>query len=95
MRHRPHKAQDYVEAATRTIGPITVARFIRRTVLDPAAAHDAMLMGPAARHITPSALDAATGPMAVTFDVDVLVACKAPSASPQKNRDLRPLPPSR
>jgi 23S rRNA (guanine745-N1)-methyltransferase len=92
MRHRRHKAQGYVEAATRTIGPVTVARFIRRTVLDPAAARDAVLMGPATRHITPSALDAATGPMAGHVRCRRTGGVQSPSASPKKSRSTPPSP---
>jgi hypothetical protein len=43
------------------IGPPTVVRLVGRTFLDPAAVRDAVLMVPAARHITLLALDATTG----------------------------------
>ena len=58
-----------------------ITRLVGRTLLDRAAVRDAVLMVPAARHITPLALDATTEPMAVTFDVSVLLACKAGSST--------------
>ena len=66
------------------IGPPTVVRLVGRTFLDPAAVRDVVLMVPAARHITPLALDATTEPMAVTFDVSVLLACKTGSSASRK-----------
>ena len=77
MHHHQYKAARYAKAVSRTIGPPTVTRLVRRTVLDPAAVCHVVLMGPAARHIAPPALDAATGPTAVTFDIDVLFARRA------------------
>ncbi|HJU19605.1 MAG TPA: hypothetical protein VJ770_24390, partial [Stellaceae bacterium] len=77
MGQRDDKARHYAETANRLIGPPTVRRLVRRAVLDPAAVRDAVLMGPNARHIAPSALDAETGPVAVTFDIEVLFACKS------------------
>ena len=85
MRHHQHKARSYAEAVSRMIGPPTVIRLVRRTLLDPAAVRDAVLMGPDARHIAPSVLDAEEGPIAVTFDIDVLFACKR-EAAPAENR---------
>ena len=80
------------------IGPSTTVQLARRTFLDPAAMRDAVLMGPDARHIAPSVLDDETAPIAVTFDIDVLFACKR-GAGPAENRargrkgGLRPLAP--
>lgn len=74
----------YAGAVSRMIGRPTVVRLVGHTFLDPAAVRDAVLMVPAARHITPLALDATTEPMAVTFDVSVLLACKAGSSAGRK-----------
>jgi 23S rRNA (guanine745-N1)-methyltransferase len=82
------KARHYAEAANRLIGPPTVTRLVRRTVLDPTAIRDAVLMGPNARHIAPSALNIPTGPIAVTCDLDALFACKR-KTTPAKNRAHR------
>ncbi len=62
MRHHKNKAERYAEAVSRMIGPPTVLRLVRRTLLDPAAVRDVVLMGPDARHIAPPALDAKMGP---------------------------------
>ena len=85
MRHHKDKAERYAGAVSRMIGPPTVVRLVGRTFLDRAAVRDAVLMVPAARHITPLALDATTEPMAVTFDVSVLLACKAGSTAPAES----------
>jgi 23S rRNA (guanine745-N1)-methyltransferase len=76
MRRHDPAAQRYTEAAKRFIGPPTIHRLRRQTVLDDAAIRSAILMGPNARHITASALDAELGPLAVTFDVIVSFARK-------------------
>jgi 23S rRNA (guanine745-N1)-methyltransferase len=76
MRRHESAAQRYTEAAGRLIGPPTLHRLRRRTVLDNAAVRSAILMGPNARHIAASALDAELGPLAVTFDVIVSFARK-------------------
>jgi hypothetical protein len=76
MRQHASAAQRYSEAAGRLIGPPTLHRLRRRTVLDSAAVRSAILMGPNARHIAASAFDAELGPLAVTFDIIVLFACK-------------------
>jgi 23S rRNA (guanine745-N1)-methyltransferase len=83
MRHKD-KAERYAGAVSRMIGPPTAVRLVGRMFLDPAAVRDAVLMVPAARHTTPLALDATTEPMAVTFDVSVLLACKAGSSAGKK-----------
>src|SRR6202035_3428620 len=83
MRHHKDKGERYAGAVSRMIGPPTVVRLVGRTSLDPAV-RDVVLMVRAARHITPLALDATTEPMAVTFDVSVLLACKAGSSAGRK-----------
>jgi hypothetical protein len=76
MRQQGDKTQRYAEAMLRTLRPPTIARLFHRTILDAAAVGDVVLMGPNARHITPSAIDIETGFLAVTFDAAVLLACK-------------------
>jgi hypothetical protein len=49
---------------------------MRRTSLDRESVRHAVLMGPNARHIAPSALDVETGAMDVTIDIAVLFARK-------------------
>jgi 23S rRNA (guanine745-N1)-methyltransferase len=73
--HEP-ATRRYIEAAGRLIGQPIIRRLHRRTVLDGAAIRSAILMGPNARRITASALDAEPRPVAVTFDVNVLFARK-------------------
>jgi hypothetical protein len=76
---RPHqdKTRRYSEAARRFIGPTSVTRLLGHAVLDVATIRSAILMGPNARHTTRSTFDAAQGPLAVTFDIIALFACKA------------------
>jgi 23S rRNA (guanine745-N1)-methyltransferase len=85
MRHHEHKARRSAEAAGRMIGPSTTVQLVRRTLLDPATVRDAVLMGPMPANIAPSMLDAETAPITVTFDIDVLFACKRRTA-PAQNR---------
>jgi SAM-dependent methyltransferase len=66
----------YTEMARRFIGPCTFARLRRHAVLDGAAIRTAVLMGPNARHISPSLLGPSPGPLAVTIDIILLFACK-------------------
>jgi 23S rRNA (guanine745-N1)-methyltransferase len=75
---RPHqdKTRRYSEAARRFIGPTSMTRLFSHTVLDRATIRSAILMGPNARHTTPSTFDAAQGPLPVTFDIIALFACK-------------------
>ena len=80
MRHHQGKGRRYVAAARRYIGPPTVARLTRHAVLEGDGIRDALLMGPNARRINPSTLDAATGPLTVTFDLVVLLS-RGPSAT--------------
>jgi SAM-dependent methyltransferase len=66
----------YAEMARRFIGPCTFARLRRHVVLDGAAIRSAVLMGPNARHISPSMLGPSPEPLAVTLDVTLLFARK-------------------
>lgn len=83
------KAKHYAEAATRTIGPPAVTQIVRRTVLGADAVQDAVLMGPNARHPGLAALVAKTEPVAVTFDVILLLARKRGRAPPQNSAHRR------
>ena len=74
--HEP-AARRYSEAARRWIGQPTIYRLRTRMVLDGAAIRSAIMMGPNARHVPASALDAELEPVAVTFDVIVLFARKS------------------
>jgi len=56
------------------IGPPTIVRHHREVVLDGAAVRAAIMMGPNAHHIAPSMLAVEIGPMAVTFDIAILLA---------------------
>lgn len=70
------KASRYAEAVSRTIGPAAVTRTVRHTTLAPAAVRDIVLMGPNARHHALTPPQAEAGPIAVTFDIAVLLAGK-------------------
>jgi 23S rRNA (guanine745-N1)-methyltransferase len=84
--HR-EKARRYREAASRTIGPAAVTRIIRHATLAPDAVRDIVLMGPNARHPGPAPLQAEAEPIAVTFDIAVLLARKrAPSPTQNPSR---------
>ena len=72
-RYEPAGAR-YAEAAKRFIGPPTIYRLRRKTVLDDTAIRSAILMGPNARHIITLALDSESGPTTVTFDLMMLFA---------------------
>jgi 23S rRNA (guanine745-N1)-methyltransferase len=72
-RHEPAGAR-YAEAAKRFIGPPTIHRLHRRTVLDGATIRSAILMGPNGRHINVLALAAKPGSIPVTFDFVMLFA---------------------
>jgi 23S rRNA (guanine745-N1)-methyltransferase len=80
MRQHKGKGRRYIDAARRYIGPPTISRVIRHTVLEGEGIRDALLMGPNARRINRSTLEAATGPLPVTFDLFVLLVRK-PSSS--------------
>jgi 23S rRNA (guanine745-N1)-methyltransferase len=76
MRQHLEAAQRYTEMARRSIGEPSTKRLRSRSVLDANAVRAVILMGPNARHIDPSTLDAGLGPLAVTFDINVLFARK-------------------
>jgi 23S rRNA (guanine745-N1)-methyltransferase len=81
------KARRYREAASRTVGTTTVTRVVRRTTLAPDALRDIVLMGPNARHPAMTPLYAEAEPIAVTFDIAVLLARKrAPSPTQNPSR---------
>jgi hypothetical protein len=62
--------------AQRFIGRTYAGRLRDRMVLDSAMVRSAVLMGPNARHVDPSILDVDAGPLAVTFDINLLFAEK-------------------
>jgi hypothetical protein len=76
IRHHQHKDRHYGEAAEKSIGPCTVARIVRRTVMDGATIRHAVLMGPNARHLSQVLLHRIAEPQAVTVDLTILFACK-------------------
>jgi 23S rRNA (guanine745-N1)-methyltransferase len=76
MRQHEGKGSRYVDAARRYIGPSTISRLIRPTVIEGEAIRNALLMGPNARHINRLTLDAATDPLSITFDIFILMARK-------------------
>jgi hypothetical protein len=71
---RSQKEKRYSEAVTRTIGTAAVTRILRRTVLAPDAMRDIVLMGPNARHPAGATVPTEAEPVAVTFDIAVLLA---------------------
>ena len=77
LRQDEEKPARYADMATRFIGPLSVARLRRRTVLDPVTVRALILMGPNARHIDLSVLDHSPDLLAVTFDISVLFARKS------------------
>jgi 23S rRNA (guanine745-N1)-methyltransferase len=94
LRHRYHllgqhreKRRRYREATSRTIGPAAVTRIVRHATLAPDAVRDIVLMGPNARHPALAPLHAEAEPIAVTFDIAVLLARKrAPSPTQNPSR---------
>jgi 23S rRNA (guanine745-N1)-methyltransferase len=80
---RQHKGKDrrYVDAALQYIGPPTISRLVRNTVIEGEGIHNALLMGPNARRINRSTLASATGSLPVTFDIFVLLARKRGSSA--------------
>jgi 23S rRNA (guanine745-N1)-methyltransferase len=82
---RGDKARHYSEAASRTIGPASVTRIVRRTLLAPGAVRDLVLMGPKARDPARSTLPAEAEPIGVTFDIAVLLARKRAEAPAQNS----------
>ena len=65
------------ESVSRTIGPAAVTRIVRRMLVAPDAVRDIVLMGPNARHPGGLTLPAEAGPIAVTYDIGVLLARRA------------------
>ena len=85
--HR-EKTSRYCEAVSGTIGPAAVMRIVRRATLAPNVMRDIVLMGPNARH-RGLTLPTEAEPIAVTFDIAVLLARKRARArrknsSPQR-----------
>jgi 23S rRNA (guanine745-N1)-methyltransferase len=76
MRQYPEATQRYSEMARRFIGKPSDKRLRNRSSLDPMAVRAAVLMGPNSNHVDPSTLDIEAGPLAVTFDINVLFARK-------------------
>jgi len=76
MRQHQGKGRHYADAVCRYIGPPTIAQLTCYTVLKGDGIRDALLMGPNARHLNQSTLEAANGPLPVTFDIVVLLARK-------------------
>ena len=72
LRQHEESPRRYADMATRLVGPTSITRLRRRTVLDPATARALILMGPNARHFDLSILDFGPEPLAVTFDINVL-----------------------
>jgi 23S rRNA (guanine745-N1)-methyltransferase len=76
LRQREENPGRYIEMAIRFVGPPSVTRLHRRTVLDPAMVRAVILMGPNARHVDSSTFNVGPDPLAVTFDINVLFARK-------------------
>ena len=76
LQQQAGKTGRYVQAAQRRIGPSTAVRLVQRISLDRAGVRHAVLMGPNARHIAASALDADAAAMDVTIDIAMLFARK-------------------
>ena len=74
LNHQARKSERIIAATDRLIGPPTIVRHHREVVLDGAAVRAAIMMGPNAHHIAPSMLAVEIGPMAVTFDIAILLA---------------------
>jgi len=79
-RHEP-TGHRYTEAVKRFTGTPTIHRLRSQILLDDAAIRSAILMGPNARRISASVLDAELGPIAVTFDFIMLFARKSEGRS--------------
>jgi 23S rRNA (guanine745-N1)-methyltransferase len=76
LTHHARKSERIIAETNRWIGPSTIVRHRREVTLDAVAARAAIMMGPNAHHIAPSMLAAEFGPMAVTFDIAILLARK-------------------
>jgi 23S rRNA (guanine745-N1)-methyltransferase len=81
LRQREENARRYGEMARRVVGRTCAVALRSRVVLDRAAIRSAVLMGPNAYHVDPSILDVEPGPIAVTFDINLLFAQK-PESNP-------------
>jgi 23S rRNA (guanine745-N1)-methyltransferase len=67
-------SERYADMTARFIGPSCSTRLHHRAALDPAIVRAVILMGPNARHVDPSILDVGREPVAVTFDINLLLA---------------------
>jgi 23S rRNA (guanine745-N1)-methyltransferase len=76
LRRHDDAPRRYSEMVGRFIGSPTIVRLLSRTVLDATTIRAAILMGPNARHIAASTLEAVRKPLAMTFDITVLFARK-------------------
>ena len=74
LNHHARKSERIVAEANHWIGAPTIVRHRREVILDGVAVRAAIMMGPNAHHIAPSMLAAGIGPMAVTFDIAILLA---------------------
>ena len=79
-RHEP-AGERYTEAMEHFVGPPTIHRLRRQTVLDDAAIRSAILMGPHARRIAAFRLNGELAPIAVTFDFIILFARRSDGRS--------------
>jgi 23S rRNA (guanine745-N1)-methyltransferase len=70
------KTGRYAAATRRWVGPSTTVRLVHRMRLNRESIRHAVLMGPNARHIAPSALDVEAAAMDVTIDIAMLFARK-------------------
>jgi 23S rRNA (guanine745-N1)-methyltransferase len=76
LQQQAGKTGRYVEATWRSVGPSTTLRLVHRVSLDRESIGHAVLMGPNARHVAPSALDVEATVMDVTVDIAMLFARK-------------------
>jgi len=67
----------YSDLMGRFVGPSITTRLYDRVLLDRTMLRSAVLMGPNAHHVDPAVLDAETGPLVVTFDINLLFARKS------------------
>jgi 23S rRNA (guanine745-N1)-methyltransferase len=74
LNHHARKSERIVAEANHWIGAPTIVRHRREVILDGVAVRAAIMMGPNAHHIAPTMLAAGIGPMAVTFDIAILLA---------------------
>jgi 23S rRNA (guanine745-N1)-methyltransferase len=86
--HGP-KSERTIAAVNRSIGPTTLVRYHREVILDEQAIHAVIMMGPNARYIEPSTLLAGLAPLAVTFDVSILLARHTANAGTGRSMTIR------